>query len=336
MKNNSCEIDFVMTWVDGADPAWRKEKAGYAPSAQNDDREERYRDWDLLRYWFRGVEAFAPWVRKIHFITWGHLPPWLNTEHKKLHVVRHEDYIPKEFLPVFNSNVLEIYMHRIQGLSEHFVYFNDDMFLIRDAEKKLFFHNGKPCDMLAFQPVVANPKNPVMSYLYLNNSLVLCRHFKKREAVKKQPGNYFHIGYPPLYFFYNFLEMAFPLFTGFYTAHGPMPFCKSTFRELWEKEEAVLLETSAHRFRNDRDVTPYLFREWQKLSGNFHPRNICRDLAYFNVDNENQKLKNTIKRQAAPILCINDANEEIEFERVSAEIRQAFSGILPGKSGYEI
>lgn len=151
MKNNSCEIDFVITWVDGADPAWRKEKAGYAPSAQNDDREERYRDWDLLRYWFRGVEAFAPWARKIHFITWGHLPPWLNTEHPKLHVVRHEDYIPKKFLPVFNSNVLEIYMHKIEGLSEHFVYFNDDMFLIRNVKKELFFHNGKPCDMLLFR-----------------------------------------------------------------------------------------------------------------------------------------------------------------------------------------
>ena len=124
------EIDFVITWVDGSDKAWLDEKKCYSPKADNDDSEERYRDWELLKYWFRGVEKFAPWVRKIHFITWGHVPQWLNTEHPKLHIVRHEDYIPKEYLPVFNCNVLEIYMHKIEGLSEQFVYFNDDVFLI--------------------------------------------------------------------------------------------------------------------------------------------------------------------------------------------------------------
>ena len=68
------EIDFVVTWVDGNDPAWRQEKAKYSGAGNWDDSEERYRDWELLQYWFRGVEQFAPWVRKIHFVTWGHLP----------------------------------------------------------------------------------------------------------------------------------------------------------------------------------------------------------------------------------------------------------------------
>ena len=91
-------IDFVITWVDGQDDVWRKQKASYSHTEEEDDSEERYRDWNLLQYWFRGVEEFTPWVRKIHFVTCGHLPTWLNTEHSKLHIVRHEDYIPKEFL----------------------------------------------------------------------------------------------------------------------------------------------------------------------------------------------------------------------------------------------
>ena len=168
-------IDFVITWVDGQDDVWRKQKASYSHTEEEDDSEERYRDWNLLQYWFRGVEEFTPWVRKIHFVTCGHLPTWLNTEHSKLHIVRHEDYIPKEFLPTFNSNVLEIYLHRIEGLTEQFVYFNDDMFFLRPMKSTDFFINDKPCDMLAFQPVIANPNNPVMSYLYLNNMLVLCK-----------------------------------------------------------------------------------------------------------------------------------------------------------------
>ena len=92
------EIDFVITWVDGGDKAWQREKACYDPAAGTDDGEERYRDWDLLKYWFRGVEKYAPWVRKIHFLTWGHIPEWLDTSNKKIHIVNHKDYIPKEYL----------------------------------------------------------------------------------------------------------------------------------------------------------------------------------------------------------------------------------------------
>lgn len=329
------EIDFVVTWVDGSDKAWRREKAGYLHSEENDDSEERYRNWELLKFWFRGVEKYAPWVRKIHFITWGHLPAWLNTEHPKLHIVRHEDYIPKEFLPVFNSNVIEIHMHRIEGLSEKFVYFNDDMFPIRTLQPEDFFRQGKPCDMLAFQPVVANPVNPVMSHLFLNNTLVLAKYFKKRENVKKHPGNYFKIGYPPLYFFYNILEMAFPLYTGFYTVHGPSPFCKSTFQEIWEKEGKLLTEMSSHRFRSGDDVTPYLFREWQKLSGNFHARNLMRDFRYFNISEDNRALVHTIEKQKYKLICINDAQVNGDFERIKAQLQGAFLTILPKTSAFE-
>ena len=63
MKNGG-EIDFVIIWVDGSDPEWLAEKAKYAPPADTDSRPERYRDWGLLPYWFRGVEKFAPWVER--------------------------------------------------------------------------------------------------------------------------------------------------------------------------------------------------------------------------------------------------------------------------------
>ena len=126
-------IDFVITWVDGNDPKWQEEKdktlIAQGLGVHIDGRKERYRDWDNLQYWFRGVEKYAPWVRKIHFVTWGHMPEWLNVDHPKLHIVKHEDFIPKEFLPTFNSHTIEWNFHRIEGLSEHFLYFNDDMFL---------------------------------------------------------------------------------------------------------------------------------------------------------------------------------------------------------------
>ena len=85
------KIDFVITWVDGSDPVWRKEKNKYMGIDETEAGETRYRDMGLLKYWFRAVEAYAPWVDQIHFVTWGHLPEWLNTECPKLHIVNHRD-----------------------------------------------------------------------------------------------------------------------------------------------------------------------------------------------------------------------------------------------------
>ena len=140
-KDKDQGIDFVIAWVDGNDPAWQEEKKNTRIQKGNfsvDDREERYRDWDNLHYWFRGVEKYAPWVRKIHFVTWGHIPAWLDTANPKLNIVRHEDFIPGEFRPTFNSHTIEWNFHRIPNLSENFVYFNDDMFLLKPITAEAF------------------------------------------------------------------------------------------------------------------------------------------------------------------------------------------------------
>ncbi len=135
MANENYDVDFVVTWVDGNDPVWQAEKAKYSPAKTSDARTSRYRDWDNMQYWFRAVEKFAPWVRKVHFVTYGHLPKWLNTNNPKLHIVNHKDFIPSKYLPIFNVNPIELNLHRIEGLAERFVYFNDDMFLLQPVKK---------------------------------------------------------------------------------------------------------------------------------------------------------------------------------------------------------
>lgn len=339
LTNNA--IDFVITWVNGNDPEWRKEKSLYSGDAisnsfELDIREERYRDWDNLQYWFRGVEKFAPWVRKIHFVTWGHLPKWLNLDNPKLHIVNHKDYIPKTFLPTFNSHTIEWNFHRISGLSEHFVYFNDDIFLLQKVEPGEFFKGGKPVDMLALQPDVANADDQVMPYIYLNNAMVLAKYFDKRENMKKQPEAYFHIGYPLQYFIYNILETAFPRFTGFYTVHGPSPLKKKTYETLWKMEPELLNEVCSHKFREKSDISQYVLREYQKLSGDFIPRNIQKLNGYYEISNENETLLQAIKGQKKKILCLNDANCNVDFEKIEGEIRKTFDQILPEKSSFEI
>ena len=103
MKNDV--IDLVLPWVNSRDPLWQAEKNKYDPEHKASD--VRYESWDNLQYLLRGIEAYMPWVHKVFFITWGHIPEWMNTAYDRLVVVRHEEYIPKIFLPTFNSNVLE-------------------------------------------------------------------------------------------------------------------------------------------------------------------------------------------------------------------------------------
>ena len=333
------EIDFVIAWVDGNDPEWQREKRKRNNSINGtnsvDDRKERYRDWDNLQYLFRGIEKYAPWVRKVHLATWGHLPQWLNRECPKLNVVNHKEFIPEKFLPTFNANVIEWNLHRIPDLSENFVYFNDDIFLLKPVEAEDFFRNGKPVDMLALQPDVANVDNQVMPYIYLNNVMLLAKYFDKRDNIKKHPGAYFHIGYPPMYFFYNMLELAFPRFTGFYTVHGPSPLMKSTYQKLWELEPELLTQVCSHPFRHKGDVNQYVLREYQKLSGEFIPKNVQKLCGYYDVEKNNDRLVQTITGQKKKMICINDSNHEIDFEKAKQEINRALEKILPERSLFE-
>ena len=116
-------IDIVIPWVDDRDEAWRKEYREslrrYCPEVKSVSN-IRFESWDNLHYWFRALEKFMPWINKVVFVTWGHLPSFLRTDHPKLKIVRHEDYIPQEYLPTYNSNSIEMNYHRIKELSENF------------------------------------------------------------------------------------------------------------------------------------------------------------------------------------------------------------------------
>ncbi|MBQ7161397.1 MAG: Stealth CR1 domain-containing protein [Clostridia bacterium] len=337
MKDNQTKpeaIDFVITWVDGSDPAWLERKRSYMADSA-DDRPQRYRDWGLLPYWFRGVEKYAPWVRKIHFVTCGHLPAWLDTSNPRLNVVNHADFIPEKYLPTFNSNPIELNLFRIKDLSERFVYFNDDTMMIGPVKPTDFFKDGKPVDMLALQPVVANPENPTMSHILLNDSMVICKYFDKRAQMKKNFGKFFKPGYPAMYFIYNLLEFAFPLYTGFYTVHGPSPMMKSTYEELWEKEAALFDEVSSHKLRCDGDVTQYIFREWEKQKGNFVPRNLHRVFRYLDLSDTSGKNEKIITGRKYKSVCVNDTDKQIDFEKTKKSILTAFDSILPERSSFE-
>lgn len=327
------KIDFVIAWLDNSDPEWQDAFYSYLPQERSsyDLRDIRFRNWDNLRYWLRGVEKFAPWVNNIHLITYGQIPDWLNTNAPKLHLVKHSDYIPTEYLPTFSSCPIALNLHRIKELSEHFVFFDDDMFLIDKVEPENFFRKGLPCDMAAFNVLGCSD---MFSHLVLNDLCVMNSSFKKHEMLRKHFWKWFspQAGTKLLR---TLLVLPWPHFTGFYDPHLPQVFLKSTFEEVWEKHEDILLRTTAARFRGIADVSSWLFRYWQLAKGNFVPLNVQKDGAYLHIsDKALDKIVKTIERQKKRIVCLNDG-EVSSFETAKERINAAFQKILPEKSSFE-
>lgn len=326
------KIDFVIPWVDGSDPKWIKEKNFYygRMAAGEDGRNIRFRDWDTLKYWFRGVEKFAPWVNKIHFITWGHLPSWLDMEHPKLHIVNHKDYIPEEYLPTFSSHTIELNMHRIHELSEQFVYFNDDIFILKPLKEEDFFVNGLPCDLCVANAIT--PRLGEFSSILLQTTSYINKHFDKKQNIKRNFKKWFSPKYGKL-LIRNLCLTPWTYYTGFYNPHLAVAYNKSTLELVWREEPEILHETCSHRFRNDSDVNQYIFRYWRLCEGEFVPHKIMG--SYANMGADNTKIINTIRRQSVKLYCINDKDNEAEFETERKKLQEAFESIFPEKSRFE-
>ena len=319
------EIDIVVLWVDGNDPEWQTEKTKYQKRTISDANSiNRFRDWGLMPYWFRAVERFMPWVNRIHFVTCGHVPAFLNLDAPKLHHVRHSDYIPQKYLPTFNANAIEMNIHRIPGLSDHFVFFNDDTFVLRSMPETSFFRDGLPCTYGAEVPAVFHGPAEIWQHLIAKDLRVINNHFPKPVQVLQHKKKYIS----PTYRWQDnlrtrILERLFPEdFLGFKYLHAPAALEKRTLKTIWEKEADLLDTTSSQRFRTNEDVNQWLVQWWQIADGQFSPfmiDNVVLDCTESNVD----RICGLIHNQSHDMLCINDPSGDVPFDELSFRLRRA-------------
>lgn len=327
------EIDIVIPWVDGSDPQWQKEHSKYRADSSSDNSSARYRDWDTLRYWFRGIERYAPWVRTIHFVTYGHLPVWLHTEHPKLHIVNHRDYIPARYLPTFSSHVIELNMHRIPGLSDQFIYFNDDVYLSQPTRPTDFFQNGLPTDSAVFGIVKNVDVANFMPYIMLNMLAVINMHFSKRSMLKRDFGKWFNPKYGKGMLMNLYLS-PWGDFTGFRNFHTCVPFRKETFETVWSQVPEILDATCQHKFRSRGDVNQYLMRYWRLAEGNFVPQKPNSD--YLTIGSEDaDAVKRLLHNPKRKVACINDDPMGFDFETEQQKLIAIFQEKFPEPCSFE-
>ena len=338
---NELQIDFVVTWLDSSDPEWQESLVLYSPNAKGHKENARFRNTDFFMYWFRAVERYAPWVHKVYLVTNGKFPEWINKDCPKLELIKHSDYIPEEFLPTFNSSTIEFYLHKIKGLSEHFVYFNDDILLNAPVKPDYYFRNGLPCDInneTFLNVPIYTPKDKFGIYMSMLADIgIINSHFNRRktfyQSLKRWLGP--HLGLKGNIVSCLLLDRK--VFIGFSNYHTEQTYLKSTFDELWEKEPDVL-KAACTRFREDNMVNIYLFRYWQLAKNLFYP--LRRKSAFFFLIERDvtNRIEETLKNGKCISICLNDSSlcTEDNFIYINKELQRLFEKKFPHKSSYEL
>ena len=327
-------VDIVLTWVNECDEAWREARS-FAYRAQfgrsMDEDSQRLRDWGLLRYWFRAVESFMPWIRAVHFVTEGALPEWLDPRHPKLHVVDGRSLLDTA-TPNFNSHAYEAVIDRIPGLAERFIYFNDDFFPLRPLASGFYFRGGLPH---AYPYPTYLVDDAVHFHAMLRAVGVINAHFDSRKVKSATVRRALRPGLAKEGI--RLLGLAGSRrIAPVADMHLPTPLLLSSVKAAYAAAAPILEQTRKRPFRSREDIAPiYLATMWQVASGRYWAVSRSRlgafvDLADHTVGDIEAQLRNRAPAQ----LCINDGDVEHPAE-VRSRLIAAFQTKLPEPSSFE-
>ena len=292
-------MDAIVTYVDGLDPLWQQD---YERTVGKKILDKRFRDWGTLKYHFRGLEKFMPYIDRIHLVVArdSQVPAWVNR--KTVNVVLHEDIMPKESLPTFNSSMIEMFLHRIPGLTERFLYFNDDMYTVKPCRFEDFFPDGVPAMKFAH------------NFLYFGDFRYLVHH---SDSLARKA-----LGMPESCRYVR-------------PQHTASPMLKSQCDELYAKLEPEIM-ASLSPLRTRANYNQYLFLDYMYYQGKARSRKLSNkhfSLAASSID----KICDFLRNPSRKMVCINDVhmtNDKFLFCR--EKLLAAFEEILPEKSRYEL
>lgn len=301
---NECRfpVDVVYTWVDGDDDAWNDarerrlaEMTGTALTRESSGR-ARFVSRDELRHSMRSVHLFAPWVRRIHLVTAGQVPDWLDTDHPQIRVVDHRDILPAGALPTFNSHAIETGLHRVPDLAEHWVYLNDDVFLGRPLRPETFF---SPAGQFA---------------AFMSDTTVGLDDVPGAPAYLKASWNNRRL-----------LRSAFGVTITNNLAHTPHPHRRSVLEEIEQRFPDELAATAHAPFRSDTDVSllSSLAQHYGLITGSAYVGE--GELAYVNLSTSDvgRQLNQLLRRQQ-DFICLADHHDYALPEERVEEILATF------------
>ena len=312
-------IDVVYTWVDGSDPAWLERKAralaenawitGVNGQAANNSR---FASRDELRYSMRALHYYAPWVRRIFLVTDDQVPAWLDTEHPQVTVVSHQEVFGDTGrLPTFNSQAIESRLHRIDGLAEHFLYLNDDVFLARPVPPTMFFTPG---GLTRFFPSTAlvdsaprSPADPPVNSAGKNNRRLIQEAFG-RVLTRKM-------------------------------LHTPHPSRRTVITEIERRFAEHVTATAGHQFRHPDDISllSSLQQYYAYLTGRAAPGEI--EYMYTDLADPDTpfRLARLLRDRHMDAFCLNDTDSHPDAVAEQAALLADFlPAFLPFAAPFEL
>lgn len=292
-------MDIVITYVDGNDPVWKRD---YEKHTNVPVMEKRFRDWGTLKYLLRGIEVNMPFIRNVYLVVShdSQVPEWVDREH--LNIVLHKDIIPAEYLPTFNCNPIEMHLHRIPGLDEEYLYFNDDMFPVGRCVPEDFFVKGKA--RIGFY------RHFFASGMYKK----ICRNSDR--LVRKT------LGMKPSLFFMRPQHICSPMF-------------RSMCEEIYSLSEDEVRRTSSARTRTEYDLNQYLFLDYQYFKGHLLSEMVSNKHISVALTSSS-KLRKAILEPSGKMLCVNDVRlSDKRYEELRTTMLEAFELKFPDKSVFE-
>lgn len=291
-------MDIVITYVNGNDPVWQKD---YEKFTKVPVMEKRFRDWGTLQYLLRGIEKHMPFIRKV-FLVVSHrsqIPEWVDESN--LDVVLHEDFVPQEYLPTFNCNTLEMNLHRIKGLDEQYLYFNDDLFPVRDCKPGDFYRDGKA--LIGF----------TKHYWGTGMFKQICRN---SDALARK-------------------ALGMPVSRSFIR---PQHICAPMLKSECEKMCGIVAEdiaASYTRTREGRNYNQYMFTDYLFYQGKALSEKISSKHLSVAVSSAS-RIRKAIEAPSRNLICINDVRlSEKRYEKLRNTVIDAFEKKFPQKSRFE-
>lgn len=289
------DIDIVFSWVDGSDTDFLRARAKRMESyvvGEGDDSEARFRQVDELRYALRSVYLHAPWIRNIFIATDSPAPDWL-AEHPRVRIVRSAEFFADpSVLPTHSSLAVESQLHRIPGLSEYYLYSNDDMFFGRTVGPEMFFSPGGLTKFIEATTRIGLGENDSRRSGHENAARVNRR----------------------------LLHDRFGRVTTRHLEHTAAPFTKSVAEELEREFPDDFARTAASRFRaaTDISVTNSLYHYYALFTGRAVQK-VGAKVLYVDTTTHAGlgRLKRLLKKRAYDFFCLNDGS----FPEVGAEER---------------
>jgi hypothetical protein len=291
-------MDVVITYVDGNDPVWQQDYEKYTnvPVMQ-----KRFRDWGTLKYLLRGVETNMPYIRNVYLVVShnSQVPSWVCRDNLK--VVLHGDIIPEEHLPTFNSTTIEMFLHRIEGLDEEFIYFNDDIFPVAPSMSEDFFREGKA--------VIGMSRHLLASSMYK-------KHVRRSDMMAREA-----LGLSRSLCFVR-------------SQHSCMPLLKSQCKAVFERQKSKVLSTLS-KVRDDGNINMTLF-----LSYMYHQSLVVNErisCGHISLGAATAgKLVDNILSPKRKFVCINDVKlSEERYQSFRNVLVECFERRFPNKSRFE-